>query len=57
MKAGREHRVPLSESALAILEKFGEARVSEFHIPWPGGREAALGDGLRRMLAPGSPML
>src|SRR4029077_906996 len=26
MKAGREHRVPLSESALAVLEKFGEAR-------------------------------
>src|ERR1700731_4243278 len=33
MKAGREHRVPLSESALAVLEKCGEARVSEFIFP------------------------
>ena len=44
MKSGREYRVPLSESALAILEKFGEARVSEFIFPGQG-RQAALGDG------------
>jgi integrase len=33
MKAGREHRVPLSEPALAILEKLAEARISEFIFP------------------------
>jgi integrase len=30
MKAAREHRVPLSSRALAILEKFSEARTGEF---------------------------
>jgi integrase len=30
MKAGREHRVPLSNAAMAILEKLAEARASEF---------------------------
>jgi integrase len=36
MKAGREHRVPLSEPALAILRKMAASRESEF--VFPGGR-------------------
>jgi integrase len=33
MKAGREHRVPLSKPAIEILEKLGEARLGEFVFP------------------------
>jgi integrase len=33
MKAAREHRVPLSEPALAILGKVNEAQVSEYVFP------------------------
>jgi integrase len=33
MKAGREHRVPLSEPARAIVEKVGGARMSDFIFP------------------------
>jgi integrase len=33
MKAGREHRVPLSEPALAIVEKVRGARMSDFIFP------------------------
>jgi hypothetical protein len=33
MKAGREHRVPLSGRALAILEKLAEAKNAEFVFP------------------------
>jgi integrase len=36
MKAGREHRVPLSGLALAILQPLAEAKASEF--VFPGGR-------------------
>ena len=36
IKAGNEHRVPLSKPALAILERMGQARVSEY--VFPGGR-------------------
>jgi integrase len=36
MKAGKEHRVPLSDAALAIVEKMAEIRQSEF--VFPGGR-------------------
>ena len=50
MKPGREHRVPLSESALAILEKFGEARVSEFIFPGQGAGRPLAEMVLRRML-------
>ena len=50
MKAGREHRVPLSESALAVLEKFGEARVSEFIFPGQGAGRPLSEMALRRML-------
>jgi integrase len=33
MKAAREHRVPLSEPALAILAKVNEAKVSDYVFP------------------------
>jgi integrase len=33
MKAGREHRVPLSERAVAILKQLAEIRTSEFVFP------------------------
>jgi len=33
MKAAREHRVPLSERALAILETLAQAKVNEFVFP------------------------
>jgi integrase len=37
MKAGREHRVPLSPAAMAILDQMKEIRESEF--VFPGGKE------------------
>ena len=37
MKAGREHRVPLSGPALAVLRKMKEIRESDF--VFPGGRK------------------
>ena len=37
MKAAREHRVPLSGPALAILQKMNEMRESDF--VFPGGRK------------------
>jgi integrase len=36
MKAGKEHRVPLSNAALSIIEKMAKARESEF--VFPGGK-------------------
>lgn len=33
MKAGREHRVPLSEGAIKIIERLGEIKISEFIFP------------------------
>jgi integrase len=39
MKSGREHRVPLSERALAILEKLGDVKTSEYVFPSPRGRK------------------
>lgn len=51
MKAGREHRVPLSEPALAILAAMHEVREGEF--VFPGGRaNRPLGDSsLLRLLS------
>jgi integrase len=37
MKAGREHRVPLSGPALAVLKKMNEIRESDF--VFPGGKK------------------
>jgi len=34
MKAGREHRVPLSERAVAILKQLAEIRTGDFVFPW-----------------------
>jgi integrase len=39
MKAAREHRVPLSARALAILEKLGDAKTSDYVFPSPHGRK------------------
>ena len=39
MKAAREHRVPLSERALAILEKLGDAMTGDYVFPSPRGRK------------------
>jgi integrase len=36
MKAGREHRVPLSPQAVAVVEKAGKSRRSDFVFPGPG---------------------
>jgi integrase len=33
MKAGREHRVPLSDRAVAILQQMAKARINEFVFP------------------------
>jgi integrase len=33
MKGGKEHRVPLSDRAMAILDELGRARVSDFVFP------------------------
>jgi integrase len=53
MKAAREHRVPLSERAIAILNKMNEARTSEHVFPSSVGRRPlsamAMNMVLRRM--------
>jgi integrase len=36
MKAGKDHRIPLSETALAILEKMSRLRVSDYVFPGAG---------------------
>jgi integrase len=38
MKAGREHRVPLSDAALAILKPLAEFRRNDLVFPGPSGR-------------------
>jgi integrase len=40
MKAGKEHRVPLSKAALALVEKMAEIHDNEFVFPGatPAGR-------------------
>jgi integrase len=56
IKAGREHRVPLSPRALAIIEAMRAVRVSEFvfpgHIPGRPLGEMALHMVLKRMEVP-----
>ncbi|MEZ5842759.1 MAG: integrase arm-type DNA-binding domain-containing protein [Hyphomicrobiaceae bacterium] len=53
MKGGRDHRVPLTERALAILDKVAMIRQSEFVFPGQRGdrplSESALEELLRRM--------
>lgn len=49
MKSGREHRVPLSDAALAIVEQMAAIRTNEF--VFPGSKRPAIGgDAMRRML-------
>jgi integrase len=56
MKAGKEHRVPLSARALAILNEAKSARTSESRFVFPGGRRGkplsnmAMTTVLRRMV-------
>jgi integrase len=38
MKAGKEHRVPLSGRALAIIEEIKDHRVNDHEFVFPGGR-------------------
>nr|WP_181017868.1 site-specific integrase [Sneathiella aquimaris] len=38
MKSGKEHRVPLSESALEVLQNLEEVRQSKYILPGQGGR-------------------
>lgn len=38
MKAGKEHRVPLSGRALAIMDEMKAARVNEHEFVFPGGK-------------------
>jgi integrase len=46
MKAAREHRVPLSKRALAIVEALAEAKTCDYVFPSPRGRRPlARGDG------------
>jgi integrase len=51
MKAGREHRVPLSGRALAILEKLAAARIGDFVFPGQRHGKPLSGMVLRRMKA------
>ena len=43
MKGGREHRIPLSPAAVALLRKLAQAKISEFVFPGHQGRH--LSDG------------
>jgi integrase len=38
MKAGKEHRVPLSARALAIIDEMKAARVNDHEFVFPGGK-------------------
>jgi integrase len=53
IKAGREHRVPLAPTAVALLRKLARARISEFVFPGRSGRplsDGALLNLLKRIL-------
>src|SRR5207248_2702773 len=49
MKSGREHRVPLSDAAVAILEKMAAIRHSDYVFPGQRGKlnKSALSTGLK----------
>jgi integrase len=51
MKAAREHRVPLSERAMAILEKLFEARTGDFVFPSPRGNRPLSHMGMPKVLS------
>ena len=50
-KAAREHRVPLSDRALAILTEMEAGRAGEFVFPGTPARTAAFGHGVRNASA------
>jgi len=50
MKAGRVHRVPLSERAVAILEKAKESRTNDYVFPGPGKDRPLSTNALRALL-------
>ena len=50
MKAGREHRVPLSKSVVAMLEGVAELRVSEFIFPGGKAGKGLSDGGMERLL-------
>ena len=50
MKSGREHRVPLSDAAIAVLEQMREVRQNEFMFP--GDRRAMMSNKAMDMLLP-----
>jgi len=50
MKAGREHRVPLSGRALAILETLAAARTSDFVFPGQNAGKSLSGKALEMVL-------
>jgi integrase len=50
MKAGREHRVPLSDPALAILARLSEARVSDLVFPGRRRQEPLSASSLQAVL-------
>jgi integrase len=58
MKAAREHRVPLSERALAILERLSAAKTCEYVFPSPRGRKplshVAMANVMRRLKIDGA---
>jgi integrase len=43
MKAGREHRIPISARAVAILRKLAEVRLSDFVFPGPKANQPVSG--------------
>ena len=53
MKAGREHRVPLSDRAVEIVERLSEFKTCDFVFPSPRGRKplshVAMANVMRRM--------
>jgi integrase len=51
MKAGREHRVPLSDAALAVLERMSDIRSSEFIFPGARNGARLFPAAVRRVLA------
>jgi integrase len=57
-KAAREHRVPLSERALAILERLSAAKTCEYVFPSPRGRKplshVAMANVMRRLKIDGA---
>ena len=51
MKAGREHRVPLSKRVLKIVRAMHENSQRRFRVPGPEGRQAVIRDGARNAAA------